>query len=555
MVKRLAGKGIHMPRPGRNRERKEYKGRGKALKNTTKENRIRQFDMKPLIIGSTLCFTLLIFATLLAALKNQTNTTKYTPTSFQPHVSSQPTQPSDSDKYIMQMTAVITGVDAEQKTVTFVDVQTDEIVSLEYTGGSDIRSKYDKVIAGAQLNLGDMAEVTYQGVTRKILSLKVNAVGWEYNTISDLIINTSSQTMSFLGSFYLYSDGLFILSNGKKISLNNLAKSDVLTIRGYEKKVCSIQVSRGHGYLKLTEDEDFIGGTIDVGMLMSAQIQKGMILTVPEGNYDIRISNKGYSGEENITITRDQTSTLRADVYGPTGVQKGRVTFQVIPEDAILTIDGQQTFFAIPVELDYGEHEVEVALGGYQSYQGTITVNRTESSSRIILSENEGNSEEEDPESSEDNQTDDWKKDDWNEDDPNEDEDDWKEDDPNEDEDDWKEDDWNEDDPEEDDPEEDDPEEDDPEENDTTGEDSTSEVSGVSSGKDENHSMTIQCNDGVKVYIDGIYVGEIENGKVVLPKYLGTMEVTLMLGDTVKQYSIEVSDDKRDTEFSFPNLN
>ena len=43
-----------MPQLGRNRERKRYKGRGKILKNRTKENRIRQLDTRPLIMFSAM---------------------------------------------------------------------------------------------------------------------------------------------------------------------------------------------------------------------------------------------------------------------------------------------------------------------------------------------------------------------------------------------------------------------------------------------------------------------------------------------------------------------
>ena len=54
--------------------------------------------------------------------------------------------------------------------------------------------------------------------------------------------------------------------------------------------------------------------------------------------------------------------------------------------------------------------------------------------------------------------------------------------------------------------------------------------------------------------MNGIYAGEIENGEVVLPKYLGQLELTLMLNNDVKHYTIEVFNDKKDTSFTFPNF-
>lgn len=551
---------------------------GKNLKNTKKENSLRSMDTRPLVVTSAACFMLLILVTLIASLIQGTNASGKAPGSGnipvvgEPEITAPPTDAPVPDKYSKSMLAVIQSVDSEQNQITLIHAETDEIITLEYTGGSDIRNKYGKVIAGAQLTPGDLAEVSYQGVTRKLVSLSVNTDGWECNAISGLIIDTGKKMLSFLGNRYTYSDGLLLLSNGKKISLADLEKTDVLTIRGYKEKICSITVTRGHGYIKLTEESDFIGGLIEVGMLLSEQIQEGMVLTVPEGTYEVKISNRGYSGTEKMTIKRDEISTLQADAYGPTGIQNGRVTFQIQPENAVLYIDGKETFFALPIELSYGEHTIEATLGGYHSYQGTIQVDRTEAKFRIILSEKNSSSETDnsggtgewdnpDPEDGDsetgknDNTITDWPEDDWPEDDwPDDD----SEDDDSEDETSGEEDNNQENDSKTD-PK---PDSGNPDNSNTTGDnsggnsgnDSTSEVEGGTHSIDSSHTLTIRCTNGAKVYIDGIYVGEIENGEVVLPKYLGQLDISLLYRNDMKRYTLDVADDKKDTSFTFPGF-
>ena len=53
--------------------------------------------------------------------------------------------------------------------------------------------------------------------------------------------------------------------------------------------------------LKLVEkllegDEYFIGGWIEVGQSIIQPVTEDMLLVVPEGTYDVRISNKGNDG-------------------------------------------------------------------------------------------------------------------------------------------------------------------------------------------------------------------------------------------------------------------
>ena len=55
------------------------------------------------------------------------------------------------------------------------------------------------------------------------------------------------------------------LSEGMKIELMDLNPADVLSFQGIGNQIVTVQVEKGHGYLRLEGDEKFTGGWIEVG--------------------------------------------------------------------------------------------------------------------------------------------------------------------------------------------------------------------------------------------------------------------------------------------------
>ena len=48
--------------------------------------------------------------------------------------------------------------------------------------------------------------------------------------------------------------------------------SDILTFKGIGNTILSVQVMKGHGYLRLQNDENFTGGCIELGQLFIRNI-------------------------------------------------------------------------------------------------------------------------------------------------------------------------------------------------------------------------------------------------------------------------------------------
>lgn len=538
-----------------------------------------QIDTRPLAIGAIFFFISAIMLSIILSLTGKNGAGKKVFANNEEVFVTQSPEELGAQKYDLDIRAVILEVDTQKQQIQLVNADTDDEVWVNYNGGTNIRDKYGKIIAASQLNKGELAEVSYNGVSGKLKSLTINSKGWESKGITKLLVNTEMGMLSFLGNRYTYSKGLVILNEGKKVNLSDLVSSDVLTIRGYGEKICSIIVTKGHGYIKLAEDESFIGGTIYVGTKLSQQIFEGMQITVPEGTYEVTVENGSYKGTEKILIERGRVSTFRVDAYGPQGVQKGRVTFRIQPENAVLYIDDKLTYFAEPVELTYGQHKIEVALGGYHTYSNHIEVDKTENIVTVILSENTNGGADitltPAPDNNLDNDNFDENNGNGNNNNNNQGEDETENNNKEDEEDNINDNEMNNDDntnndntseveDETDDNFDDSDENEDETDNNTTDDDSSSDddssdndsSDGTANKKkiDENHTLTIRCTSGTQVYIDGDYVGTITNGSLVLPKYLGVMEIELLYNGLTKNYYVDVANDKDNTVYNFPNF-
>ena len=73
----------------------------------------------------------------------------------------------------------------------------------------------------------------------------------------------------------------------------DLSPADVLSFQGIDTQILTVKVQKGHGYLRLVNDENFIGGWIEIGQTQIRKITDDMLLLIPEGSYQVNISNKG----------------------------------------------------------------------------------------------------------------------------------------------------------------------------------------------------------------------------------------------------------------------
>lgn len=285
---------------------------------------------------------------------------------------------STLDKKIL---GVVKDINEEIKAISIMDTENAVEEVLYYTGGTDIRDKHDKVIAMSQINIGEMVDAYYERGNNNLIKLQISKDAWEYSDITNFDIYSPKQTFQVGQRKYRMNNRLLVVAENKLINLIDINKKDELMIKGKDNEIWSIIVTKGHGYIRLSNYDAFLGGTIEVGNHVIDQIVENMLIVVREGDYKVTLENGILIGSKRVNILRDQEIILDMREYRIEAVKTGLVDFLIQPYGGVLYIDNKETDYERPIELEYGEYDIKVILSGYATYYGVLDVNE---SSKIV---------------------------------------------------------------------------------------------------------------------------------------------------------------------------
>ncbi len=472
------------------------------------------------------------------------------------------TSSSNALVYSDHMQGVITKIDTTEKKVSLLDISNGVEHEYRYSGGTYFLDKYDQIIAAPQLTEGLIVDAYYIEDENKLAKLQVSKDAWESIGVTGVIINEEKGILSYNGQRYPLLKNAVVLDKSQPISLSNILTMDYVTLRGTKDNVCVISLTKGHGYLELAGEEKYIGGILYIGTEVITQIEENMRIPVREGNYSITVVNGDLSGTKELTIEKNKTTLFDVSEYGESDTEKGLVHFKINPKDAILYIDGVKKDHSQPIELSYGEHMLEVSLGGYVTYNGTIVVNSADRIFNINLpdntngntennSDNDSNIDSNNGSNTDNNNTGSGLGNDSNSDSNNDLDDDATDESNDLNGSDLDSDDNDTEDGE--DLEDNDAEEDNSNQDNSDSEEENEDEEPTIGGVDESKTLTISCTEGTLVYIDGSYIGKIKNGKLVTKKYTGYHTIKLVLdGYSNKTYNIDLEDDGENAVLKFP---
>lgn len=324
------------------------------------------------------CPMLMLMFLMAACASGNRNTGAYDGSNITPAIKTESSQENaTSEATGQEMTGILMGVDTEKKAVLIQELKEGVLYECLYTGGSDVRNAYGSVVPIETIDIGSMVDVVYNAKSAKILSMVISEAAFINSGVTNIDIDVTNRTIRIGSGLYQYDDNLVVMSQGKKIELSEIVSKDVLTIMGCDKKIYSIIVDKGHGYINLTGCDIFEGGTVSVGRSQLLTITENMLITAPEGEYKITVTRGKEEASKTVTIVRDEEITVDFSEYRSEVVQSGKIEFTIKPEGAILYINGKETDYSELVELDYGKYTITVFADGYDTYSDTLKVNAT----------------------------------------------------------------------------------------------------------------------------------------------------------------------------------
>ncbi len=282
-------------------------------------------------------------------------------------------------------TAILVDKDKDDNTVTFLNLDIGRRYTLSMDGATKFYNKYGEGIALSQIETGSVVDVTFLKSVKYLTSMQLSADAWIHEKVGSYEINNLRNEVAIGGQVYKLTKYTQYLSGGRKIDRMDINAADVLSFQGMDKSVLSVKVEKGHGYLRLVNDENFLGGWIEIGQARIQRITEDMLLTVPEGSYQVNISHNGSGGIKSVVINRNEEIALDIGDLEVAAPKTGMVLFSLNPAKAKLYIDGAETDASQPVVLEYGIHQLIAKAQGYKTITQYLRVGQESAGIDIVL--------------------------------------------------------------------------------------------------------------------------------------------------------------------------
>ena len=293
-------------------------------------------------------------------------------------------------------TAVVVKINKEEGTITLLNLVVSKNYTLNYDSTTVFTDKYGQPLTLDQIAEGDIVDVNFLKSKKRLASLALSSESWVSENISRYQFDATAHNVTIGTSTYKITEDTKIFSNGKEVDLMDINNVDVLKFQGIDSTVYSIVVDKGHGYLRLSGDAAFIGGWIEVGGTIIRPITEDMLLTVPEGSYQVSVSTKGGSGTKNVVIRRNEESLVDVGDIELEETLYGQVIFSLTPSSAKLYVDGSLVNTNAPVILEYGIHQLIARAEGFDTITSYLKVAEESAAINIELEETANNDDDED---------------------------------------------------------------------------------------------------------------------------------------------------------------
>lgn len=302
-------------------------------------------------------------------------------------------------KYDSSDLAIIKSVDTDNKTITFRNIDTGRDYTLSYDNTTFIYSEYGRALSAALLEVGEIADITFLSGSRHLNTLDISADAFSIEKSYGYDLQAGVETAQIGNSYYHITDRSLVLIDGKAGRVADVLPGDSIKVTGIGTEVYCVEVKQGHGYVSLSSsligDENISGAYLEIGDRNVYRVTDGMLVSVPEGTYQLYLTGKGVDYETTITVDRDKETVVDTSQI-EIEYNYGLVTFTVIPAEARLYVDGEEVNPAWPIELTYGTHKIEATAEGYLPCSEYLHVGSSKAEVEITLPVDEDYKKEED---------------------------------------------------------------------------------------------------------------------------------------------------------------
>ncbi len=306
-------------------------------------------------------------------------------------------------KYDSADTATIRAVDTENKTIKFRNHALGKDYTLSYDNTSMIYDAYGSALSASLLEVGQIVDVTFLKSAKKITTLNVNKDAWYIDSTRDHDLVRNDGTAVVKGSVYKIDPRTMVLADNKAALAEDVLSTDSISVSGVGKDIYSVVVTGGHGYVSLSSDvvenQSLVGAWLELDNTVIHKISPNMLLSAPEGDYNLQIIGNGANYQSKVNVTRNQETVIDTSNVTIAKPKEGLVTFDIVPDTAEVFVDGTRMLTGVPQTVVYGYHNLKIMADGYETQTKYLKVGTPKSVISIELEKSEDEEAEEPSES------------------------------------------------------------------------------------------------------------------------------------------------------------
>lgn len=218
---------------------------------------------------------------------------------------------------------------------------------------------------------------------------------WKQTDVKKYGIDEEKGIFTLGRTKYRITPDTAVFSDIEPAELADVGTEDVLQVIGQDKDILSVVITTGHGYLQLVNTDAFKDSMICIGSRIFTMISGDMTLPVSEGTYKVTVANNGYGGTAEFNVARNETTVIDLETMKGEGPKFCQLSFAVSVTGASIYLDGSLVDVSQVIPVQYGQHTLQVAAEGYDSWTKTLVVNSPTAQLVLDLSDEEASSSQE----------------------------------------------------------------------------------------------------------------------------------------------------------------
>ncbi len=292
-------------------------------------------------------------------------------------------------KYDSADTATIRSVDTENKTIRFKNHATGKTYTLSYDNTSMMYDLYGSAMSARLLEPGQIVDVTFLKSSKTITTLNLSKDAWYVDSTRDHDLVRNDGTAVVKGSIYKIDPRTMVLCEDKPALAEDVLSTDSVAVSGVGKDIYSVVVTSGHGYVSLSSDvvenQSLVGAWLELDNAVIHKISPNMLLSAPEGDYNLQIIGNGANYQSKVNVSRNQETVIDTSNVTIAKAKEGLVTFEITPDTAEVFVDGTRMLTGVPQTVQYGYHNLKVMADGYETQTKYLKVGTPKSVITIEL--------------------------------------------------------------------------------------------------------------------------------------------------------------------------